>query len=53
VLNFSDAPNLRFDVTDAHLTGSFKNVFSGATSDFTTGRHLELPPYGFLVYEKP
>jgi len=53
VLNFSDAPNLRFDVTDAHLTGPFKNVFSGATSDFTTGRHLELRPYGFLVYEKP
>ncbi|MBO9620151.1 MAG: alpha-glucosidase C-terminal domain-containing protein [Niabella sp.] len=52
VLNFSDAKGLQFDINDAHLTGSFKNVFTGAANDFTSSKHFNMEPYGFLVYEK-
>lgn len=52
VLNFSGAPDLRFDITDPHLSGSFKEVFSGTFHDFSATKNLTLQPYGFLVYSK-
>ncbi|WP_018626150.1 alpha-amylase family glycosyl hydrolase [Niabella aurantiaca] len=52
VLNFSGTPDLQVDITDPHLNGSFKNVFSGAVSDFSAAKSVTLPPYGFLVCTK-
>ncbi|MCF3112154.1 alpha-glucosidase C-terminal domain-containing protein [Niabella sp. CC-SYL272] len=52
VLNFSNASNLHFDITDAHLTGSFRDIFSGTARNFSNAKSIEMPPYGFLVYEK-
>ncbi|WP_223706488.1 alpha-amylase family glycosyl hydrolase [Niabella beijingensis] len=52
VLNFSDASNLRFDITDAHLTGPFNDAFSGAARDFSATRNFEIPAYGYFVYVK-
>ncbi len=52
VLNFSDASNLHVDITDAHVTGSFSDVFSGATRDLSTTKSFVMQPYGYLVFEK-
>ena len=52
VLNFSSEKNLRFDMLDEHVTGIYKNIFSGASKDFTTEKSFEMQPWEFLVYEK-
>lgn len=52
VLNFSGEKNLRFDITDDRVTGSYKNVFSGAANDFTREKSFEMQPWEYLVYEK-
>lgn len=52
VLNLSDAKDLRFEITDTHLSGNFKNHFSGAANDFTSDKSFEMQPYEYLVYEK-
>ena len=52
VLNFSSEKNLRFDITDEHVTGIYKNIFSGAANDFTSEKSFEIQPWEYLVYEK-
>jgi alpha-amylase len=43
---------VRFELKDAAVTGSFKNAFSAAANDFTNERFFEMRPWEFLVYEK-
>lgn len=52
VLNLSANKNLRFDMADKHVSGVYKNVFSGAANDFTMDKTFEMQPWEFLVYEK-
>ena len=52
VLNLSSQKALRFDIPDERITGRFKNIFSGADNDFTTGKSFEMQAWEFLVYEK-
>ena len=52
VLNLSAQKDLHFDMTDEKLTGIFRNAFSGAANDFTTGRSFEMQGWEWVVYEK-
>ena len=52
VLNMSNQADLRFEITDTHFTGTFKNAFSQAPNDFTTEKAFEMQPYEYLVYVK-
>lgn len=52
VLNLSANKDLHFDITDSHVTGVYKNVFSGAANDFTREKSFEMQPWEYLVYEK-
>ena len=52
VLNLSGPKGLRFDILDSNVTGIYKNVFSGAANDFTTGKSFEMQGWEYLVYEK-
>ncbi len=51
VLNLS-GKKVRFDVTDANLGGTFRDVFSQSSTDFTKGKSFDMGPWEFLVYEK-
>lgn len=42
----------RFEITDAHLTGNFNNVFSQTPNDFTSDKNFEMQAYEYLVYAK-
>ncbi len=52
VLNLSGPKSLRFDIMDSTITGTYKNVFSGAANDFTTEKSFEMQGWEYLVYEK-
>lgn len=52
VLNLSKENNLHFEVTDPQLTGSFKNIFSGAANDFSKEKSFEMQGWEYLVYER-
>jgi len=52
LLNLSAGKNLHFDITDAHVSGTYKNVFSGAANDFTSEKSFEMQGWEYLVYEK-
>lgn len=52
VLNLSSQPDLHFDLLDNQVMGTYRNIFSGAASDFTSTRAFEMQPWEFLVYEK-
>jgi glycosidase len=52
VLNLSAQKDLHFEIVDTHLTGVFKNVFSGAANDFTKEKSFEMQGWEYLVYEK-
>lgn len=52
VLNMSGQENLRFEITDNTLTGTFQNAFSFAPNDFTDRKAFEMQPYEYLVYVK-
>jgi alpha-amylase len=51
VLNMSKE-NLSVDITDTNLSGTFKNVFSGAAADFSSQKKLEMKAWEYLVFEK-
>lgn len=51
LLNLSKT-DLRFQLTDKKVNGKFKNVFSGATNDFTSGKNFDMRAWEWLVYEK-
>jgi glycosidase len=52
VLNLSKQNKLRFDILDENIAGGYKNVFSGATNDFTSEKSFEMQGWEYLVYEK-
>ncbi len=52
VLNLSGQDHLHFDILDDKVTGSFKNVFSGASNDFTREKSFEMQAWEYLLYEK-
>jgi hypothetical protein len=37
---------------DEHLTGNFKNVFTGETKDFSKGKEMIIQAWEYYVYEK-
>ena len=52
VLNLSGAADLHFEILDSNVTGTYKNVFSGAANDFTKEKSFEMQGWEYLVYEK-
>lgn len=52
VLNLSPQKDLHFDITDDKVTGTFKNIFSGAANDFTSSKSFEMQGWEYLVYKK-
>jgi glycosidase len=52
VLNLSPQKDLHFDIIDSNVTGTYKNVFSGAANDFTKEKSFEMQAWEYLVYEK-
>lgn len=52
VLNLSPQKDLHFEITDSNVTGTYKNVFSGAANDFTNEKSFEMQAWEYLVYEK-
>jgi alpha-amylase len=52
VLNLSNVAHLKFSITDTHLTGMYKNIFSSSTIDFSKERNLEMQPWEYLVFVK-
>ena len=52
ILNLSHSGPHNIEITDSQLKGSFKNVFTGETVDFTSNRKLTLKDWEYLVFEK-
>lgn len=52
ILNLSVVSQLRFDLLDERVKGSYKNVFSGAPNEFSSQRNFEMQAWEFLIYEK-
>ncbi|MDZ4794388.1 MAG: alpha-amylase family glycosyl hydrolase [Bacteroidota bacterium] len=52
VLNLSAQKDLHFEIMDPVVTGTYKNIFSGAANDFTTEKSFEMQGWEYLVYEK-
>jgi glycosidase len=51
LLNLSASP-LNYEITDRHITGSFKNVFTGDVKNFSNDRKLQMQEWEYLVFEK-
>jgi alpha-amylase len=51
LLNLSQMDNL-FTITDEMILGVFKNVFTNTVNDFSIQKKIEIPAWGWLVYEK-
>ncbi len=52
VLNLSSQKDLHFEILDPTVSGTYKNVFSGAANDFTSNKNFEMQGWDYLVYEK-
>ena len=52
VLNLSRQKDLHFDITDERVSGTWRNIFSGAANDFSGNRSFEMQDWEYLVYEK-
>ena len=52
LLNLSPNNELQFDIIDDKVTGSYKNIFSGAATDLTTEKNFQMLGWEFLVFEK-
>lgn len=52
VLNLSRDGNLRVDIQDEAVKGSFTEVFRGETRDFGQNRSLDLKAWEYRVYQK-
>jgi alpha-amylase len=51
LLNLSPFDNL-FTITDEMILGVFKNVFTNIINNFSAEKKLEIPAWGYLVFEK-
>ncbi len=51
ILNLSAQPEA-FQLQGAGFAGSYKNVFSGGTTELSTGQQVDLPAWSYLVLEK-
>ena len=52
ILNLSGLSPFNFEIADEHLSGSFKNVFTGATNDFSKEKYFQMQGFEYLLYEK-
>ncbi len=52
LLNMSGSGNLPVELTDNEISGSFKNVFSGETVNFSNQKTVQMKAWEYLVYEK-
>ncbi|MGH2553499.1 MAG: alpha amylase C-terminal domain-containing protein, partial [Chitinophagaceae bacterium] len=52
VLNLSPESDIHFDIMDEKISGVYKNIFSGASNDFTKEKSFEMQAWEYLVYEK-
>lgn len=52
VLNLSANDDLHLDIIDPMLTGTYKNIFSGAMKDLSREKSFEMQGWEYLVYEK-
>jgi glycosidase len=52
LLNLSPEKDLCFEILDSNVSGEFKNIFTGATSDFTREKSFEIQAWEYLVCEK-
>lgn len=52
VLNLSPGKDLPLTIPDKNITGSYKNIFSGAATDLTEKKEWVLQPWEYLVFEK-
>jgi glycosidase len=52
LLNISGEDRVKIDVESTLLRGSFANIFSGLTYQFSGKETFELRPFDYLVYEK-
>jgi alpha-amylase len=52
IINMSYTSKLKFAIIDERVTGMFKNVFTGESTDLDQQRSLELEAWAYLVLEK-
>ncbi|HTD94706.1 MAG TPA: alpha-amylase family glycosyl hydrolase [Chitinophagaceae bacterium] len=52
LLNLSNVAPVHFTMKDEKVTGSYHNVFSGSSYDFTNARELQLQAWEYVVYER-
>ncbi|MEO8405002.1 MAG: alpha-amylase family glycosyl hydrolase [Chitinophagaceae bacterium] len=52
IINLSYTSKLKFAIIDERVTGMFKNVFTGESTDLEHQRSLELEAWAYLVLEK-
>ena len=52
ILNLSAIDDLHFEIKEEHISGIYRNVFTGDTIDLTGSRDLAMNAWDFLVFEK-
>jgi glycosidase len=52
IINFSYTAKLQFEITDEKVSGTFRELFSGATHDFTQQKKFEMDAWEYFVFEK-
>lgn len=52
LLNLSSQGDLAVDLSDTKIGGSFKNIFSGETVNFSAQKNIRMKAWEYLVYEK-
>ncbi|MGZ8516583.1 MAG: alpha-amylase family glycosyl hydrolase [Chitinophagaceae bacterium] len=52
VLNLSAKELINLEITDEHVKGDFRNVFSGEKKDFSKDKKVVMQAWEYVVYEK-
>jgi alpha-amylase len=52
ILNLGYTPKISVAVIDEEVSGEFRNVFTGATHDFSSQRTFEMEAWDYLLFEK-
>ena len=52
ILNLGYTPRITVAIIDEEVGGEFRNVFSGATHDFSRQRSFEMEAWDYLLFEK-